>query len=163
MKVVQILHGNTIAKSDQKKIEKIKSLLGEDDTYELIKRPKNDNYLIEDETWKIDMASTTPDMLFIDIDIIIDKIPKFKEKGLPYFSSHPEGECSDLMIFYVNDCCGYFKDAIAERDRRNLTDTLWWNRKVLRSKPFHNIPETSYDRSKVYDRDFAHLQKLGLR
>lgn len=163
MKIIQIYHGTKVTKTIQNKSDKIKSLLGQNDSYELILLPKSDNYLVEDPNFKIDLASKTKDLLYIDIDLIINKLPEFTEKGLPYFTSHPEGQSSDLMMFYVNDCCDYFQKILDEREKRKLGGVLWWNRRITRTKLFHNIPESEYDRSKVYDRDLAFLKSQGLR
>ena len=165
-----MLYGETLTKSYQKKVDKIKKLMSKDDTYELVIRPKIEeadwtvnNYVKDSEMVKMEMASVNSDMFFIDIGVSIEKFPNFSKTDFPYFTSHPEGKMADTAMFYVNGHPEYFQQILNERKRRNITSPLWWPRKMLRMMKFNNISETEYDRTFLYNRDFAYMQKVGLR
>ena len=48
------------------------------------------------------IASKTPDLLYLDTDLKLLTMPEFNETGKPYFAE-------DICMFYVNDCCDFFK------------------------------------------------------
>jgi hypothetical protein len=97
----------------------------------------NDDYRAISETLRLTQASVNPKMMWLDSDVLIKKWPDFEFKpGKPYCSKkHWEA------IFYVNDCCEFFKEMLY--DSKRFSHRPCWLRKMFqdRKSSFEFIPE----------------------
>ena len=101
---------------------------------------------IASDNYRMARACTDPDMVWVDWDVEIKALPVL-ENGKPAFSfmagSPPQ---PDYCYFYVNGCCGFFKDLFTERDRRGILPTVFgWPQKVLRDKKVTKIDDSTYN------------------
>ena len=101
---------------------------------------------IASDNYRMARACTDPDMVWVDWDVEIKALPVL-ENGKPAFlfmaGSPPQ---PDYSYFYVNGCCGFFKDLFTERDRRGILPTVFgWPQKVLRDKKVTKIDDSTYN------------------
>jgi len=99
---------------------------------------RNNDYRAASEVVRLVEAASTPDMMWIDSDVLIKKWPNFEfKKGRPY--------CSEKWweaIFYVNDCCEFFQGLLKEYDDKNLCKPCWLRQLFIDHRfEFEMIPE----------------------
>ena len=120
----------------------------EDNGYEYIRIIKEEseygNFVIDTDTMRMELATENPQMLYIDCDIVFYKVPIFDKEGIPYFDKRDEYNFNECL-FYVNDCCDFFKSVFAEKERRNIGYVYGWPNKIIRSKKCHVMDKTCYE------------------
>ena len=87
------------------------------------------------------LCCKTPDLLYIDADMILNSIPIFEKKDLPYFVQHASGMPDEMMI-YVNGNVDFFKSIYIEKEQRKIQDVLWWFRKIIRTRQVNFIDKS---------------------
>ena len=89
--------------------------------------------MYESELLRYQWASEVPDLLYVDCDVKLKYIPEFTDTTLPYFHWYesPEMTCFVSGIFYVNNCCQFFKDILAEAKARKFTAHNGWAQALM--------------------------------
>ena len=90
------------------------------------------------------MCCNTPDGAFIDADCDLFGIPELLP-GKPYFEKLPPNRPHHGYVV-VNNCCQFFIDVQADKDRRGIKDVYGFPNKLLRGKQneVYYIEDSSY-------------------
>lgn len=143
VKVYQLWHksGDPIPGKYNMCMSQVRELKWIDD-YELVRfEPGQNRYetVLKTDDIRLDIACNDPWALIIDADLIITKKLEFPGMDYPYFGERRKHQ-PHLSLFYVNNCCEWFK----KLDREDRLRVYGWTDKLFRSKTYFAIPDNSY-------------------
>lgn len=145
MKVIQIWCGDTgeIYKKYERCMDSVRDLFTPNYERVFVNDLRGLHPIITSDTVRMEIASQTPDMFYMDCDVEFHSIPEFEcENDLPFFGLSSLGRVNH-SVFFVNGNTKYFERIVEDKKTRGIQDVFGWPLKIITDLEAPNIIDSN--------------------